>query len=239
MPKSGEGTGGRGDGAPTGAGCRVGWRSVAPASVAQRKHGPGQSLNAAASTIFCVQRTLSMSDGVLRSAERPGVIDQAVYGTIAVTSVLVVYDGWAHLKVWGAVAVVLGPIVAMVIGHVFSSSLAAYAALKRPPTAREVLRIARRRSRFLLVCVPQIVLLLVLTLAGLSLNDTVRVVIWISAASLGFWGGLAARRAGLGRRGIALGVITGLAVGGAVLLLRIFLQPGDATTNGVAAIQLI
>jgi hypothetical protein len=184
-----------------------------------------------------LHRVPSVGGGVLRSAERPGVIDQAVYGTIAVTSVLVVYDGWAKLKVW--VAVVLGPVVAMVIGHVFSSSLAAYAALKRPPTAREVLRIARRRSRFLLVCVPQIVLLLVLTLAGLSLNDTVRVVIWISAASLGFWGGLAARRAGLGRRGIAFGVITGLAVGGAVLLLRIFLQPGDATTNGVAAIQLI
>jgi hypothetical protein len=153
--------------------------------------------------------------------------------------VLVVYDGWANLKVWGAVAVILGPVVAMVIGHVFAASLAAYAALNRPPTTREVLRIVRHRSRFLLVCVPQIILLLVLTLAGLGLNDTVRVVIWISAASLGFWGGLAAQRAGLGRRGIALGIISGLAAGGAVLLLRIFLQPGDATTNGVAAIQLL
>ena len=82
-------------------------------------------------------------------------------------------------------------------------------------------------------------LLLVLTLVGLSLHDTVLVVIWTSAASLGFWGGLAARRAGLGRRGIALGVITGLAAGGAMLLLRVFLQPGEPISNGVAAIQLI
>jgi hypothetical protein len=62
---------------------------------------------------------------MLRSLERPGVIDRAVYGTIVLTSVLVLYDGWAHLKVWGAVAVILGPVVAMVIGHVFSASLAA------------------------------------------------------------------------------------------------------------------
>jgi len=41
----------------------------------------------------------------------------------------------------------------------------------------------------------------VLKLAGLSLNEGVRVVIWASAASLGFWGGIAARRAGLGGRG--------------------------------------
>jgi len=179
-----------------------------------------------------------MSDGVFRSAERPGVIDRAVYGTIVVTSVLVLYDGWANLKVLGAVAVILGPVVAMVIGHVFAASLAAYATLSRPPTTREVLRIVRRESRFLLVCVPQIVLLLVLTLVGLGLNDTIRVVIWVSAASLGFWGGLAARRARLGARGIALGVIMGFAAGGAVLLLRVLLQPGEAISNGVAAIHL-
>jgi hypothetical protein len=95
----------------------------------------------------------------------------------------------------------------------------------------------RRESRFLLVCVPQIVLLLVLKLAGLSLDEGVRVVIWASAASLGFWGGLVAWRAGLRGRGIALGAIAGLAAAAAVLLLQVFLQPGTAVSNGVAAIQ--
>jgi hypothetical protein len=168
-----------------------------------------------------------MSDVVLSSAGRPGVIDRAVYGTIVVTSVLVIYDGWANLKVLGAVAVILGPIVAMVIGHVFASIVAAYPKLGRAPRGRELLRIVRRRSRFLLVCVPQIVLLLVLKLAGLSVNNSVRVAIWVSAASLGFWGGLAAQRAGLRWRGIVLGVIAGLAAGGVVLLLRVILQPGQ------------
>jgi hypothetical protein len=179
-----------------------------------------------------------VTGAAFRSAGRPGVIHRAVYGTIVVTSVLVVYDGWARLKRLDAVAIILGPVIAMVIGHTFAASLSDQAALGRRPTRRELLRTVRRESRFVLVAVPQIVLLFVLTLAGLSLNDTIRVLIWVGAASLGFWGGVAAQRAGLGGWGIALGVITGLAVGGVVLLLQVFLQPGKAVSNGVAAIRL-
>ena len=172
-----------------------------------------------------------------RSAARPKVIDRAVYGTIVVTSVLVVYDGWSNLRLADAVAVILGPVVAMVIGHVFAASVAAFPELGRRPRRDELLGIVRHESWFLLVCVPQIALLLVLTLAGLGLSDTIQVLIWTGPASLGFWGGVAARRAGVRRRGVALAVITGLAVGGAVLVLQIFLQPGKAVSNGVAAIQ--
>jgi hypothetical protein len=178
-----------------------------------------------------------VSGGVTRSADRPGLIDRGVYGTIVVTSVLVVYDGWSNLRVSDAVAIILGPVVAIVIGHVFAASVAAYPALERRPTRGELLRIVRRESRFLLVCVPQISLLLILTLAGLGLNDTVRVLIWVGPASLGFWSGVATHRAGLRPRAVALGVILGLAVGGAVLLLQVFLQPGKAVSNGVAEIH--
>ena len=48
---------------------------------------------------------------------------------------------------------------------------------------------------------------------------------------------MAARRAGLRPRRVVLGVITGLAVGGAVLLIQVILQPGKAVSNGVTAIQ--
>lgn len=120
----------------------------------------------------------------------------------------------------------------------FAASLAAYAEFRRRSTKPELVSIVRHESRFLLVCVPQIVLLLVLKLAGLSLKDSFRVVIWTSAASLGFWGGIAARRASLRWRGIALGVIAGLAAGGVVLLLQLVLQPGKVVSNGVAAIRL-
>jgi hypothetical protein len=192
----------------------------------------------AASTRSPDQQAASESAIVSALANRQGVIDRAVYGTIVVTSVLVVYDGWAHLRVLGAVAVILGPVVAMVIGHVFAATLAAYAELRRRPNEQELFMIVRSESWFLLVCVPQIVLLLALKLTGVSLDESVRVVIWTSAASLGFWGGVAARRAGLRGRGIALGVMVGLAAGGVVLLVQVFLQPGTAVSNGVAAIQL-
>jgi hypothetical protein len=154
------------------------------------------------------------------------VIDRAVYGTIVVTSVLVVYDGWANLRVLQAVTIIVGPVLAMVIGHVFAGVLAAYPTLGRRPTRRELLRIVRHESHFLLVCAPQLTLLLLLSLVGLSLTDTVSVLIWVGTGSLGFWGGLAAQRAGLPWRGIAVGVIAGLAAGGAVLLIRVFLEPG-------------
>ena len=175
---------------------------------------------------------------MFKSAARPRVIDPAVYGTIVITSTLVLYDGWANLRALGAVAVILGPLVAMVVGHTFASSLAAYAEQRHRSTRRELVRILVRESRFLFVCVPQIVLLLILKLAGLGLNDSICVVIWASAVSLGFWGGVAAWRAGLRGRGVALAVIAGLAAGGTVLLLQVFLQPGTAVSNGVAAIQL-
>lgn len=50
----------------------------------------------------------------------------AVYGTIAVTSVVVIYDGWVNVTVLGAITVILGPVVAIAIGHTFAASLAAY-----------------------------------------------------------------------------------------------------------------
>lgn len=128
------------------------------------------------------------------SARRAGVIDRGVYGTIVVTSVLVVYDGWANLRLSDAVAIILGPVIAIVIGHVFAASVAAYPALGRRPTKGELLHTVRRESRFLLVCAPQIVVLFVLTLAGVGIHDTVRVLIWLGPVSLGFWGGVAARR---------------------------------------------
>jgi hypothetical protein len=180
----------------------------------------------------------AVSDAAARLWGHTRVIDRAVYGTIVVTSVLVVYDGWANLRLVEAVAIILGPVVAMVIGHGFAATLAAYPTLGRRPTRRELLRIVRHESHFLLVCAPQLTLLVLLSLVGLNLTDTVRVLIWISAASLGFWGGLAAQRAGLRWRGVAVGVITGLAAGGAVLLMQGFLQPGKAVSNGVAAIEL-
>ena len=163
-------------------------------------------------------------------------IDRAVYGTITVTSALIIFDGWTNLDQGGVVAVILGPIVAMVIGHMYAASVAEYPKLRGHVAPRDLLSVARRESLFLLVCLPQLVLLLVLRLAGLDIPDTIRFLIWVGPAALGVLGGIAAWRAGFRARGVALGFVIGLAVGGLVLLLQVFLQPGTARTNGVAAV---
>ncbi|MGZ6576020.1 MAG: hypothetical protein ACXVH3_34805 [Solirubrobacteraceae bacterium] len=163
-----------------------------------------------------------------------------MYGTIVVTSVLVVYDGWSNLKFTDTVAIMLGPVIAMVIGHVFATSLSSQAKLGRRPTRGELLRTVGRESWFLLVAAPQILLLLVLSLVGVSMSDAIEVLIWEGALSLGFWGGLAAQQAGLGGWGIALGVVMGFAIGSAVLVLRVILQPEEThPANDAAAISLV
>jgi hypothetical protein len=57
---------------------------------------------------------------LFRVAGRPVVIDHAVVGTISVTTVLIVYDGWASLRLRDVVAIVVGPVLAMFIAHVFA-----------------------------------------------------------------------------------------------------------------------
>ena len=46
-------------------------------------------------------------------------LDRAIYTTITVMSVLIVYDGWQNLKFGAAVGVILGPVLAMFVSHVF------------------------------------------------------------------------------------------------------------------------
>ena len=90
-------------------------------------------------------------------------------------------------------------------------------------------------SRFLLLAVPPIALLAVLRLATVSLEDSVRVVIFAESLSLSLWTGLAAWLAGLPRRSIVLAVLAGLVVGSVVVALQVVLQPGRAVEGGVAA----
>ena len=166
---------------------------------------------------------------------RPHAISREVYGTITVTSVLVVYDGWGTVTMLDAIVVITGPVLAMYIGHCFAAALAGQVARGRPLTRGELLATARAECGFLLLAVPPLVVLVVLTTAGTALSDAIRVVIWVSAASLGFWGGFAARRAGSAGWRVTRGVVGGLLVGGIVLALQVFLQPGEAVSNGEAA----
>jgi len=165
---------------------------------------------------------------------RPSVIGRVVTATITLVCVLIVYDGWANLRLRDVVFVVVGPVVAIVVAHVFASGLVQHIELERPLTGREWLATVRFESRFLLLAVPPTVILIALDLAGVSLGDSIRVVIWLEALSLSFWAGLAAHRAGLRGRSLALAVLAGLVVSAVVLALLVILEPGQPVQDVVA-----
>ncbi len=160
---------------------------------------------------------------------RPVYLDRAVYTTITIMSVLIVYDGWQDLRFWAAVAVIVGPLLAMFVSHVFSASLARQAELHERPGRSERMSIIRTELRFFLLGAPALALLIVLTVAEVSLGRSVQAVIFLEGASLGFWGFVAGRRAGLAGWPLARTVIFGLLVGLLVLALQVFLQPGKAS----------
>ena len=153
------------------------------------------------------------------------------------TSVLIIYDGWASVKLHDVVAIIAGPVLAIFIAHTFAEALAKVATKGSPLSKSELLDVIRAECGFLLLAAPPLVLLCVLSLAGVALGDSIRIVIWLGAASLGFWGGLAGVRAGLHGWRVALAIAIGLLVGGLVLMLQVILQPGRAVSNGVAVIN--
>jgi hypothetical protein len=97
-------------------------------------------------------------------------LDRAIYTTITTMSVLIVYDGWQNLKFRAAVGVILGPVLAMFVSHVFSAFLARQAELHERPGHREQMKIIRTELRFLLLAAPALALLIILTVAGISLG---------------------------------------------------------------------
>jgi hypothetical protein len=161
-------------------------------------------------------------------------VDRVVYATITIMCVLIVYDGWSRLELVEVLGVIVGPIVAMFLSHIFASGLAQQVSLGRSLTGTERIDTIRAESRFLLLAVPPVVLVVVLNVAGVSLKSCIQVVLWAGVASLGLWGGFAGRRAGFTGWRVGVWVLAGVLVGVLVLAIQVFLQPGDAVTDGAA-----
>ena len=163
------------------------------------------------------------------------MIRHTVVGTITVTSVLVIYDGWATLHFGDVVAIIVGPVLAIFVAHAFAAVLSKVAAKGAPLSRNEAFAAVKAETGFLMLAVPPIVVVGVLDLAGVALEDSIRIAVRLGAVSLGFWGGLAGVRAGLHGWRVALAIAIGLLVGALVLTLQVILQPGTAVSNGVAA----
>ena len=168
----------------------------------------------------------------LTGPARPADIDRIVNGTITLMSVLIVYDGWQNLRYIGVVALIVGPMLAVYFSHVFTTILTQVLTLGRPLTMSERITVARSESRFLLICVPPVLLLGILVLLGVSIGDAIKYLLLLGTGSLGYWGGRAGREAGLTGWRLARAVLAGLLIGALILALYVMLQPGKAASGG-------
>jgi hypothetical protein len=153
-------------------------------------------------------------------------VDRMIYTTITLLCVLIIYDGWEQLQFWDVVAVIVGPSVAIFLGHVFGAGLGTRVALGRKLSRRERRAVFVEECRFLLVPVLPLTILVVLAIAGVSYTRIIQVIVMTGVLSLGFWGGVAGRRAGLTGWALVISIAYGLLVGGIILALQAILQPG-------------
>jgi len=174
---------------------------------------------------------------VTRALDRlshPVTVDRIVYATITMMSVLIIYDGWQHLRLIDVVLVIVGPVVAMFLAHVFSAAMAQHVGAGRILTGEEWRGIVRIQAPFLLLCVPPLAIVTVLYACGVTVSDAIRITLWFGVASLGYWAFAAGRRAGFAGWRMVMVVVAGLLIGVAILLIQVFLQPGKAFSGGVA-----
>ncbi|HZM66323.1 MAG TPA: hypothetical protein VFC16_08490 [Nakamurella sp.] len=166
------------------------------------------------------------SPGAPHIGSWPIRVDRVVYTTITLMAVLIVYDGWEKRSLAGVVAVIVGPVLAIFLSHIFAAALAHRVTTGKRLSARERRAVLVKESRFLLIAVPPLGVLLVLAAVGVSYARAIQVDVGLGVLSLGFWSGLAGRRAGLTGWAFVVAVLYGLGVGGLMVGLHTVLQPG-------------
>jgi hypothetical protein len=119
--------------------------------------------------------------------------DGLISTTIAMLTVLIVFDGWQTLGFWQVAAAIMGTLVAIFLSHVFGAELGRRVALGRRLTGRERRAVLAREASVLLLAVPPLLILVALNAAGVSYTEIIQVIIFFGVFSLGVWGFVAGR----------------------------------------------
>ena len=153
-------------------------------------------------------------------------LERVVYATVVLMSVLAVYDGWAELTTFLGVAIVIvAPLVALAIAHLFSEAIEEVYHQQRPLTGAEWRRLTLGQLRILVAAVPPLLILGIGWLSPLDERRTIAVVLWTGVATLVVLSLVAARRAGIRGWRLAVAGVGGGAVGLIVISLQVLLKP--------------
>jgi hypothetical protein len=117
---------------------------------------------------FSLVSTITVMTRMLQNLSRPILVDRIVYATITLMSVLIICDGWQTLRLIDVAGVIVGPVVAMFLAHMFSGAMAEHVKMGRVLTRHEWGAVVRTQAPFLLLCVPPLAIVLVLFALGVS-----------------------------------------------------------------------
>ena len=169
---------------------------------------------------------MTTESGGLRAGRHHLRLDRLVYATVVLMSVLVVYDGWQELASFaGLVAVIMAPMLALAIAHLFAEVLQAHAELRRPLTASEWARFTRDQVPWFLAAVPPLVMLGIGWVSPLDALTTISVLIWTGLLTLVALAAVAGHRAGLRGWRWLVAALSGGVVGLIVISLQVVLKP--------------
>lgn len=153
-------------------------------------------------------------------------IDRLVYATVVLMSVLVVYDGWQELASFvGLAAVIVAPMLALAIAHLFAEVLQAHAELRRPLTRQEWMLSTRDQWPWFVAAVPPLVVLGIGWVSPMDALTTISLLLWTGLLTLVVLAAVAGRRAGLRGWRWLVAALSGGFVGLIVISLQIVLKP--------------
>jgi len=152
-------------------------------------------------------------------------IERLSYATVVVMSVLAVYKGWAQLSLLSAALVVIAPVLALAVAHVFAELLQAHAAVQRPLTPAEWRAAVAHQPHLLLAAVPPLVVLTFGRVTPVDVENVRAVVLATGTVTLMGLAAVAGTRAGYrGWRLVGVSLAGGV-VGLILICLQVVLKP--------------
>ena len=128
-----------------------------------------------------------------------------VYATVVLMSVLAVYDGWADLaRFLGVAVVILAPLLALGVAHLFSEVMEEHYLLQRALTRAEWSALCLEQLKVFIAAVPPLVILAIGWVSPLDARSTIVVLLWTGVLTLVGLALLAGHRAGLRGWGLTL-----------------------------------